>query len=427
MQRIWEWVKGLPVWGKVVVGLLVVAVIGGLVGGEQAEDGAPADQAAVGGDEAPAGEAEAEESSPDEEGQARAEDRQSAQTLIDAWDDAGLELGEVRDNSDGSCGEGANCTALLTTDYVSVRVFRSAVDAAAFSGPGRQTYTIDRINVSFGGDSDFWPFDPAPYLDVVAQEFGSEPVPMEDYEPIVAVDVPDLVGADVTEATTQLEALGLIVTIEHVEVGLFDPEGVVLEQSVRGSSVEGAEIQLSAGVDPDAFEPIVLSGSGDDVLDVAVPGDVPAVIAIEHTGGGNFAVWTYNAAGARSDLLVNEIGAYSGSRLINATAGDEVAELEITAGGSWTVTIRPLRAAMRTSDGQASGTGDAVLLLDPSARTGRAELTHAGASNFAVWSYGSGRDLLVNDVGSYSGTVRVDTGAIVLDITADGPWTFTAQ
>ncbi len=51
--------------------------------------------------------------------------------------------------------------------------------------------------------------------------------------------------------------------------------------------------------------------------------------------------------------------------------------------------------------------------------------THKGASNFAVWIYQDGdKDLLVNTIGSYSGTRPIFKDApAYFDITADGAWT----
>ena len=57
---------------------------------------------------------------------------------------------------------------------------------------------------------------------------------------------------------------------------------------------------------------------------------------------------------------------------------------------------------------------------------GAATLSHDGDSNFAIWAWGvAGRDLLVNEIGAYDGTVLVESGLSIWDITADGNWTVT--
>lgn len=169
-----------------------------------------------------------------------------------------------------------------------------------------------------------------------------------------------------------------------------------------------------------AFEPVTLDGSGDSVIDVPEIEDVPLVATFEHTGQSNFAVVSYGPGGQRIDLMVNTIGGYVGTVPYNFQASP--AELEITADGAWTVTIssiidQPVLAA------SASGAGDEVLLLESE---GRLQASHDGESNFAVRAWGERRDLLINDIGPYEGTVRLPS-ALALEITADGNWTFTVE
>jgi hypothetical protein len=55
---------------------------------------------------------------------------------------------------------------------------------------------------------------------------------------------------------------------------------------------------------------------------------------------------------------------------------------------------------------------------------GPATLTHSGSSNFIVRAWGfPDRDLLVNEIGNYAGTVLVAPGLYAWDISADGSWT----
>lgn len=57
-------------------------------------------------------------------------------------------------------------------------------------------------------------------------------------------------------------------------------------------------------------------------------------------------------------------------------------------------------------------------------------ITHKGKSNFSVKTVtdgdGSG-DLLVNEIGNYSGTVPVTDGPFAVSINADGRWTLKVQ
>ncbi len=169
------------------------------------------------------------------------------------------------------------------------------------------------------------------------------------------------------------------------------------------------------------WESFTVEGRGDDVIDFGIPGDEAAVLEFTHTGSSNFAVISYTAAADRIDLLVNTIGSYTGARPANFLSGEEISELEITADGPWTVTARPL-AESPMMDSISEGSGDEVLLYvgDDS----RLTATHDGDSNFAIWAWSTnGRDLLVNEIGPYEGTVRIDPAAMVIEISADGNWT----
>ncbi|RBY79797.1 hypothetical protein DQ238_09120 [Geodermatophilus sp. TF02-6] len=163
-------------------------------------------------------------------------------------------------------------------------------------------------------------------------------------------------------------------------------------------------------------------GAGASVVTLTATG--PRILTITHSGGSNFAVWSVDARGQDIDLLVNEIGSYTGVHPLNFLEGEEAAALKIEADGRWSVTSAPLTSAP-SWDGAApySTDGSAVVLV-----TGVAQgltsvtLTHQGESNFAVWAYGDSRDLLVNEIGSYTGETLLPPGTVVLEVQADGPW-----
>jgi hypothetical protein len=169
------------------------------------------------------------------------------------------------------------------------------------------------------------------------------------------------------------------------------------------------------------FEPLVIEGSGDDIIDVPVITDFPLVATFAHRGSRNFVVISFDANGGRLDLLVNTIGRYEGTTPLNFSVPP--AELEISADGAWTVTISDLRD-QPVYDGTATGSGDQVLLV--TGDEGRVAVTHDGARNFIVRAWGDRRTLMVNEIGAYTGTVRLPD-AIALEISADGAWTFTGQ
>ena len=162
-----------------------------------------------------------------------------------------------------------------------------------------------------------------------------------------------------------------------------------------------------------------VSGRGDDVISEISVGDGIYRIHFTHSGRRNFVVRAYDSANDR-ELLVNEIGKYDGYVLL---LGSAPYSLEITADGSWTYTIERLD---EISDTSFAGRGDYVTGLC-TLSSGAWEFTHDGKSNFAVRIYTTdGRDLLVNEIGAYSGkkmlTIPVGSFAF-FEITADGNWT----
>ncbi|GAB3030958.1 hypothetical protein GCM10027052_04190 [Parafrigoribacterium mesophilum] len=77
------------------------------------------------------------------------------------------------------------------------------------------------------------------------------------------------------------------------------------------------------------FEGAAATGTGDDVL---IYLGKPGAATISHDGQHNFAVWSY---GDRSDLVVNEIGAYNGT--VRWGTGPSV--VAVSADGNWSIKV----------------------------------------------------------------------------------------
>lgn len=164
------------------------------------------------------------------------------------------------------------------------------------------------------------------------------------------------------------------------------------------------------------------SGSGDDVVEIDIP-NVPVIATFTHTGGSNFAVWSLDAAFENIDLLVNTIGAYDGTRPMQFD-GEGVSGFEISAGGAWTYVIAPLSETEQVECPTEGEGDDVVAVTNFMSGGGAADLTFDADANFAIWAWGAeGRDLIVNDIGPYEGTVRVQSGLFLWDITGnEGSW-----
>ena len=149
-----------------------------------------------------------------------------------------------------------------------------------------------------------------------------------------------------------------------------------------------------------------------------------ALVTATHQGSANFVLQTLDSSNQMSDLLVNVIGAYSGT-VSYGLMGAESGMLQVTADGAWTVTIAPITSAPLAT-AQVSGTGDAVYKYEGA--TAVAAVTHDGTSNFALHqSDGTWPNLLINEIGAYEGSVPLMSGPSLLLIKADGAWTIATS
>lgn len=175
---------------------------------------------------------------------------------------------------------------------------------------------------------------------------------------------------------------------------------------------------------PKPLKPKIYSGIGDDVITIQKPGgDGAAILKFECSACTSNTVVETNGAEA---LLVNTIGSYSGSHLIDIQDGSTTSKITITAVGAWKLTVSGLDKALKVTDKQ-SGKGDSVLHV--AGNSSEAAITNTGESNFVVQvypEYGGFSDLVVNTIGSYKGTVPLEAPAYV-QITSSGSWTINVE
>ncbi|MBS1908029.1 MAG: DUF2510 domain-containing protein [Actinobacteria bacterium] len=162
------------------------------------------------------------------------------------------------------------------------------------------------------------------------------------------------------------------------------------------------------------------TGTGDMVQAVNIA--APAVVTFRCDACDSNTVLKSNGA---ESLLVNEIGAYTGQHLINVRDNSLTTEFTITADAAWSLVIDDITAVPPTN-GPVSGHGDSVILMGGSFTT--VAITNVGESNFQVLAYGRGNTLplIVNEIGSYSGTVKM-AGPAYVTVHSSGDWSITPQ
>lgn len=171
-------------------------------------------------------------------------------------------------------------------------------------------------------------------------------------------------------------------------------------------------------------QPIVLTGSGDSIVDIQ-KWDGPALLQARYTGGGNFIIRNYPANGTEYiDLLVNIIGAYEGLVPLDLFDDEFTARLEIKASGPWEIQVLPFETIKKVSlPATYNGKGDDIFaLVGGTPDTIKADASQA-RSNFIVQGIDSRQSLIFNEIAPYTGTAILDPETFILIIHAEGPWT----
>lgn len=213
----------------------------------------------------------------------------------------------------------------------------------------------------------------------------------------------------------------------------FVLKGVNSEDPPGGRSTLGqSEPRAPAKASPVPFEPAgpppadkTYAGRGVKIVPLRLDEDYQHIAKITHSGSRNFMVESRNATGNKVDLVVNDIGDYDGLRPLDL-GREQPASLRIRADGAWKVTVMVVDKAPRWT-GKASGkAGAALLRVDPAAAGQKVRFTHKGQSNCAVIVRSEkSSDLLVNDIGRYSGDMVLPTGTRFVEIETSGSWTLS--
>jgi hypothetical protein len=176
------------------------------------------------------------------------------------------------------------------------------------------------------------------------------------------------------------------------------------------------------------FQPFTLEGNGSEVVEFGIPAGTVGIATITNDGEGAFSVSTVDAAGERRELLVSDIGTYSGTRLLDPAAPP--VGFDVESDGFWSIEVQPISAA-RAWDGASrlsGGASDVVLVQPPTAAELPVDVVYDGAGTFGVSTdSASGKAPLINEVGPYRAVVQLPAGTSLIEIDSDAAWSITPQ
>jgi TM2 domain-containing membrane protein YozV len=214
-------------------------------------------------------------------------------------------------------------------------------------------------------------------------------------------------------------AIAAVALIQQAATPPIISAAPVTQESAASSAEPTATGEASAGQDRPHLAAQTLTGTGDAVKTVDLKG-LPAVATFTCTACSGETVLETNGA---EMLLVKTTGAYTGSHLVDTSAGAPTTQFNISADSAWTLKIEDIDSVPSSTD-KVSGHGDKVLFWDVA--TEKAAITNKGEGTFVVLGFGSEvPEDAVNKVGDYSGTVKLTPGFV--QINSDGDWTITPK
>lgn len=198
------------------------------------------------------------------------------------------------------------------------------------------------------------------------------------------------------------------------------PSDPTANMVMQHDSMDESQPEIPSDVfDPSNIKTIKKSGNGDDVISIEVTDAWFYKCRFEHKGESNFVVY------CNDDLRINDIGEFTGDFFISAFPGVPT-EFEVKADSSWLLDVVPLQY-QRTA--AFSGSGMSVSGVFGIPENTSFDIRHSGDSNFVVYFISAdGASLIVNEIGSYRGTVKIDAPSSsdgFWAVEADGSWSIT--
>lgn len=202
-------------------------------------------------------------------------------------------------------------------------------------------------------------------------------------------------------------------------------DGAAAKPDPGGAPGGAAPSPRSPGRDvPDGLGPgAERTGVGPAIVPLALPPDGLHIVTLTHSGDGAFHARLLDQNGEFSRSLSTASGDFTGTYPMELRAFGAPGSVDIVDGGTWTVRIDELAQAPQWPE-QTSGTHPVVLLVDQDAGVSGVTVSHQGESNVFVWGHVENEyeDLMVNEIGEWSGELDLRPGTFALEIDASGPW-----
>jgi len=173
-------------------------------------------------------------------------------------------------------------------------------------------------------------------------------------------------------------------------------------------------------------DPVSYTGSGSTMLAVQKPYVLSIVHVVGNAAGQPFQVTSYDGE-RKLDVLVKATAPYDGYVSLDLQDDENTNQLEIMAEGEWAIELLPIGAPILKDHGikvpgAFGGRGDNVLFLYGGTPSKAQVSNEAEGGVFVVITHGSTSHLLVNEMGSYAGTVDVAADAIMVEVRSSGVW-----
>ena len=203
-----------------------------------------------------------------------------------------------------------------------------------------------------------------------------------------------------------------------------------LDLDGNGIACDAGDLKSSQTSAGKKFTAKTYKGSGDKTFDVAIPAGAVAIAQVDFDGEDGVTLMTFDADENPIDTPVASYGPYSGtvflSRGTDPDSPSDVASLDVSGDGNWTIKIMPASGA-DAFDGSAKGKKDTVLRysgddIDIAA-------THDGEDEFMVSTYDKNGVLVettLDEYGEIDDSYPMAAGAYIA-IKTSGNWTLDEE